>query len=245
MSKRRWVHFAFVSALVLGACGGGDIAQPGLGESENGRAYVARNASDGGTSHVNGACNSCSVDADCANRCPAPPVSGYIWCCAQSSCFTWPNECPPLTVGSGSGGRSMDSGSDAPPDDGGLFHAPTDCQPSGPHGGHRWQDLYSCYFGPVGNVSCAAMAGCHGQSGDRGTLASGFMCNPTSDACWRSMTMSIVATEAGADATMTLLYGVLCKSDGSGVMPPGCPNRLLTGDLARIAAWIRDGAPNN
>jgi hypothetical protein len=245
VSKQRLVVGFFVATGLPAACDGGEAARPGRLDATR----ASDNASDGsrsesGTSFDSGGtCNSCSVDTDCTNGCPNPPRSGYIWCCGLGTCFTWPNECPPLAVDAGSG--PPDSGSDALPDDGGLLNASPDCQPSGAHGGHRWQDLYNCYFGPTGNVSCGSVTGCHHLSGDPSAIASHFVCNPTSDACWQSLTTSSALSSAPSDPTMALFYIVLCKSNGSGVMPQGCPLRLLTGDLARITAWMQEGAPNN
>jgi len=140
---------------------------------------------------------------------------------------------------------SMDSTTDAPSDDGGLLNPSSDCQPSGAHGGHRWQDLYACYFGPTGNVSCGGMVGCHSQPNDPGSQASNFVCGPTLVACWQNMRASLIPSGAPSDPTMSALYTVLCKTDGSGIMPRFCPVRLMTGDMARIAAWLQEGAPND
>jgi hypothetical protein len=252
MPKRRHLAVAFFlgAGLPAAACSTGDVARP----AANDAASVRGNASDAGNPgesetsfEAGGTCNSCSVDTDCRTYCAPPALRGYVWCCGYGTCFNWANACPPLSVdgGNASDGGPLDSGSDAPPDDGGLLNATTDCQPAGAHGGHRWQDLYACYFGPTGNVSCGSAAGCHSQSSDQGSIASNFVCNPTSDACWQSLTTSIVAPDAASDPTMARLYSVLCKSDGSGAMPQGCPTRLLTGDLARVAAWIQAGAPND
>jgi hypothetical protein len=238
---------SILAAAFLGACASGDVARPGPRDAP----VAIGNPSDGGggderavSSDTGGACNSCSVDTDCRNACPAPSMSGDVWCCGYGLCFTWARACPPLGVAAADGG-SLESGPDGPPDDGGLLNAPGDCQPTGVHGGHRWQDLYNCYFGPRGNVACGSAASCHGQSSDPGALASHFVCGPTSDACWQSLTTLTVPPDGGSDPTMARLYAVLCKSDGSGIMPQGCPERLLTGDLARIAAWIQGGAPND
>lgn len=112
------------------------------------------------------------------------------------------------------------------------------CQPGGANGGNRWQDLYACYFGPTGVVSCEGMADCHGAADQTGSKASLFVCNPGADPapCWQSMTSALVMTK--------ILLPVLCKS-GGGLMPKNCPHRLEPGDLARITAWIQAGALNN
>jgi hypothetical protein len=50
---------------------------------------------------------------------------------------------------------------------------------------------------------------------------------------------------SGAPPTTAPIYTILCKTDGSGLMPRFCPVRLQSGDMARIAAWIQEGAPDN
>jgi hypothetical protein len=137
------------------------------------------------------------------------------------------------------------------------------CQPGGTNGGHRWQDLYACYFGPSGQASCAARSGCHGASidggpGDLGSKASSFVCGPSVDACWQGMTKNGPVPKGGtADWTTTTLYVRLAKPDGSGNMPRMpcaladqvlCPASFVfqRADLDRIAAWIQvDNAADN
>jgi hypothetical protein len=236
VTKGAWFSRFVLSPALLAACGAdGSSTRPrdaGDAESETG--------SDAG-----GTCSSCSLNSDCQNGCGRPAFAGYVWCCGSGVCYTWANACPPPAKDAG---RSItvpvvDSG---PPDDGGLFDASADCQPGGARGGHRWQDLYACYFGPTGNVSCGSATGCHSIATDRGALTSHFVCNPTSSACWQSLTTAmLLVTDGGIDPTTARLYTVLCKSDGSGLMPLDCPSRLWSGDMARIAAWIQQGAPNN
>lgn len=129
-----------------------------------------------------------------------------------------------------------------------FLDASSACQADGGNGGHRWQDLYACYFGPVGVASCGSMAQCHGTPDDTGSLSSGgFVCSPTDQTgCWQSMTSVLVPAGSAASPTMTQLYFALRKTDGTGSMPL-IPLSLVfqTGDMARIEAWIEAGAPNN
>lgn len=237
----------FLNGFIIGlgvmlACDAGDVARPSdLGASANGG--DGGNGESGAALRAAAGCASCSVDSDCQNGCGRPPFSNYVWCCSAGTCYTWPNSCPSMAMDAAR--NVQDSAPDGPPDDGGLFNPTSECQPGGAHGGHRWQDLYACYFGPTGNVSCGATAGCHTQASDQGTKASNFLCGPTSSACWQSLSAWLLPTDAATVPTMTLLYTVLCKSDGSGLMPRFCPVRLWSGDMARIAAWIQEGAANN
>jgi hypothetical protein len=122
------------------------------------------------------------------------------------------------------------------------------CAPDASHGGHRWQDLYTCYFGGTGIAACGTMSGCHGNPSDEGVLSSdGFMCDPAdAGACWQSMTSVLVPDGSASDPVDTTLYTALRKTDGTGSMPL-VPVSLVfqTGDMARISAWITSGAPNN
>lgn len=142
------------------------------------------------------------------------------------------------------------------------------CQASLASGsGHRWQDLYACYFGPTGKASCASQGICHGAPDQLGAQFSSFVCGPSKDACWQGMTAagSIVPAGGTKDGTETILYGSLRKQDGSGLMPcspvitplpDGGANTTCGGsaagnyvftpdDLARIVAWIQEGAQDN
>jgi hypothetical protein len=150
--------------------------------------------------------------------------------------------------GAGAPEASLDGGLEGAPDSGpGFLDASSDCRPDGGHGGHRWQDLYACYFGGTGVASCGSIAMCHGTATDNGTATTGFLCSPTdSTGCWQS-TVAVLLPEGGTpDPTTTLLYTTLRKTDGTGSMPL-LPSTLVfqTGDIARIVAWIDAGAPNN
>ena len=115
------------------------------------------------------------------------------------------------------------------------------CSNGGPHSGNRWQDLFYCYFGPMGAASCGGQgSACHGTPDGLGVAASGgLVCPPVSDPtpCWQK----IHGTIGGSG-----LYVTVCKFDhSSGTMPKGCTYLFQESDLARIQAWIQQGAPNN
>jgi hypothetical protein len=241
------IHGFFFGLVVVLACDAGDVARPGnlgangQGDDGGGRGEGAGEAAAG---EAAAGCTGCSLDSDCQRGCGQAPYSNYVWCCSAATCYPWPNSCPAIAMDA-AGGDAQDSAPDGPPDDGGLFDASGECEPTGTHGGHRWQDLFACYFGPTGVASCGSTSGCHSQATDPGTRASNFLCGSTSTACWQSLTTWLLPADAASDPTATLLYTILCKSDGSGLMPRFCPIRLWTGDMARIAAWIQAGAPND
>jgi hypothetical protein len=144
------------------------------------------------------------------------------------------------------------AGDGGAPSDAAFLDAPGACQPGGSQGGHTWADLYACYFGPAGVVSCESQSICHGAADQQGARSSDYVCGPTQNDCYQGMLAgSLVTMSTTADPTASLLYTVLCKDPsagmGPGQMPLGCPpgTWLLPGDLARIGAWIKEGAPNN
>jgi hypothetical protein len=113
------------------------------------------------------------------------------------------------------------------------------CSNGGAHSGNRWQDLYYCYFGPTGVASCGGQgSACHGTPNGLGVSASDFVCAPSPDPtpCWGKLN----ATIGGPG-----LYVTICKSNGGGTMPKGCTYVFQPSDLARIQAWIQQGAPDN
>jgi hypothetical protein len=136
----------------------------------------------------------------------------------------------------------------------GFLVSSSPCQPSGGSGGHTFTDLYTCYFGPMGAVSCEAQSTCHGAPDQQGAVSSKYVCAPTQGDCYQGMMAGgLITAGSNADPTTSLLYIVLCKADPSspggftGLMPKNCPpgSWLQPGDLARIGSWIKEGAPNN
>jgi hypothetical protein len=132
----------------------------------------------------------------------------------------------------------------------------TDAGSDGPAAG-RWQDLYASYFGPDGQANCSQGTGaCHSVSSDLGVATSGFVCGPTSDSCWHGMNQglaghaALVPAGGASDAAQTLLWAALYKAKPSGGtvsnnMPQNLTYMFTSADLARIAAWIQAGAPEN
>lgn len=136
--------------------------------------------------------------------------------------------------------------------------------------GHRWQDLYACYFGPTGKASCASQGVCHGAPDQAGAAYSSFVCGPSKDACWQGMISSLVPPQGATDGTKTILYFSLRKQNGTasaamGNMPcspvtmpaddggtkvtcslsAGANYAFTADDLARIVAWVQEGAQDN
>jgi len=124
-----------------------------------------------------------------------------------------------------------------------------------------WTELYGSYFGPSAPSSCTAVAnGCHMSIGDLGVQGSGYLCGATQDSCWMGITSSAipssfsapVPTGGSAHPTTTILYKSLHPAgvQTAGQMPlsaadGGTGYEFTPLDLARIAAWIEQGAANN
>lgn len=128
------------------------------------------------------------------------------------------------------------------------------------NGGHTWQDLYICYFGPTGKAGCAGTAQCHGDPSQAGAITPPgfFVCGATRESCWYGMTHANCpdaalpgtcrAAVTGTDATSTVLWGRLRGASGPGAhnMPNSSGAYTFTSDdLARISAWIQEGAQDN
>jgi hypothetical protein len=110
------------------------------------------------------------------------------------------------------------------------------CSPGGAHSGNGWGDLYACYFGPTGKASCGGQTQCHSTDAGTGAGATYFVCGPSQEACWQGM----------SKVNPVLLHGALRHSDGTGgLMPKYSSVGFTPADLARIEAWLQQGAPNN
>jgi hypothetical protein len=159
---------------------------------------------------------------------------------------------------SGSGASSgtiadVDAGSSPDPDAG--VPEIDQCPDASPEG--HWPDLYNCYFGPTGIANCGSAAGCHDVANDDGTAGSGFLCGHSADDCWMGMNTSLLAgmlpiaegPDGGfADPTTSTLWSALRKTSGQGQdnMPVAPATVVFSSpDMARIAAWIQRGAPND
>jgi hypothetical protein len=141
---------------------------------------------------------------------------------------------------------ASDAGDPGTGDDGSdAAHLPPVCVPGGAHSGSRWQDLYSCYFGPTGIANCALNSSCHINDP---SAAGAWVCGPSSDACYQGAISSGVVPDGGAmDPTMTTFYTALRTSDGFGGTMPLQPADVsfTPADMMRIATWIQSGALNN
>jgi hypothetical protein len=145
---------------------------------------------------------------------------------------------------------------------------------NGDAGAATFTSLYADFFGPSGQATCTAQAGCHGTAGASGAQTSGFVCGQTKESCWEGMTKGINPVDAGGpvvcvgicpqntsftcptDPTKQTLYGGLHKVQAAGLnnMPcssvPVCrasqsPYTFTQDDLARISTWIQQGAQDN
>jgi hypothetical protein len=144
-----------------------------------------------------------------------------------------------------------------PPNASSLDAGGSGADDTGPDGGTRWQDLYATYFGPTGRANCSQARGaCHTSESDLGFATSGFVCGATRDSCWQGMTQGLdagypVLVPAGAtDPATTPLWEALYKGAPSGGamnnnMPQTLNYTFSASDLARISAWIRNGALND
>jgi hypothetical protein len=123
-----------------------------------------------------------------------------------------------------------------------------------------WTELYDTYFAPTAQASCTAIAGeCHGATGELGTVGSGYICGTTKDSCWAGMMTSslpaypaLLPSGGSTSPTTTVLYKALhpVGVGTAGQMPlnaadGGAGYEFTPLDLARIAAWIDQGALND
>jgi hypothetical protein len=121
-----------------------------------------------------------------------------------------------------------------------------------------WTELYDSYFGPTGVATCSVGSGCHAGVNDLGAMGSGFVCGMTGASCFAGLTstalpvsFSAIVPEGGTTApTMTTFYKGLDGAGFGGVMPltgpdGGAGHKFTKADLARIAAWIDQGAQDN
>jgi hypothetical protein len=126
-------------------------------------------------------------------------------------------------------------------------------------GAVTWTDLYTDYFGPTGPASCTAVAaGCHLSAVDLGAKSSGYVCGASKESCWAGITSSAstaypppVPDGGSSSPETTVLYENLRQAgSAAGTMPlssadGGMGYTFTALDLARIAAWIQQGAAND
>lgn len=103
--------------------------------------------------------------------------------------------------------------------------------------------LYRDFFGPGGAASCAGSS-CHSQGGG-GTFA--FTCGTDKGECATSA--AVLATnnvdgERTTDFRASRLFRIVRKQDG-GRMPQGSDFVFDEAALARIEAWVKNGAKND
>jgi hypothetical protein len=96
---------------------------------------------------------------------------------------------------------------------------------------------------------------CHQAKGDSGVTimpVSGFVCGTTAAECYQGMmtaTPPLISASYTADPTKAPLYMALFTGGTPGLTSDNMPQSGLEtfspSDLALIAQWIKDGAPNN
>jgi hypothetical protein len=151
---------------------------------------------------------------------------------------------------------------------------PLTIDPCQDHTGSTWTDLYACYFGPAGRASCGGVGGCHGSPADYGSTY-GFICGATQESCYKGFTGYLKDAFTGDSGTpaksaqltagnlRVVVNGQLVP--GTGAMPCniqfesdggldglnacrvglGDMYNFSSDDMARIQAWIDEGALNN
>jgi hypothetical protein len=113
--------------------------------------------------------------------------------------------------------------------------------------GHSWSELYSDYFGNP-RASCAGNGTCHGDENQAGAQDSNFVCPANDkDDCYTSMTSpltELISTTHPSESALT--NSVLRHASANvGNMPKNPAYAFSDADLARIQAWINDGALND
>lgn len=120
-----------------------------------------------------------------------------------------------------------------------------------------WTYLYKTYFGsPVMYVGCgSAQQICHQAKADSGVTIipiSGFVCGTTAAECYQGMTTAtppLISATYAANPTKAPLYLALFTGGTPGATSDNMPQTGLyaftPSDMALIAQWIKNGAPNN
>ncbi len=114
--------------------------------------------------------------------------------------------------------------------------------------GATWTDLWRDYFGPTGAASCTD-ASCHGSPSGAG-VRFGMLCVDQAG-CQESLHAKGVILPSDADAPEeSMFYKVLRRCDAQdqtlGTMPQRPSSYTFSPtSLARIATWLRNGAPND
>lgn len=135
-------------------------------------------------------------------------------------------------------------------DDGKVAQAPEDLLDAG--SGTTWTDLYRDLFGPTGGASCAGNGPCHGSAEESGASGShGYVC-ASREGCRESMlsleTGLVQASDSTAPEKSTLVATLRRRSAKGGIvgtMPKRSEYVFSHDSIARIEAWIRNGAPDD
>jgi hypothetical protein len=118
--------------------------------------------------------------------------------------------------------------------------------------GTTWTALYRDFFGPTAPASCAGSGACHGSSEASGADGSnGYVC-ASRDGCRASMlsveTGLVQASDADAPEKSTLVDVLRRRSANGGTvgsMPKSSTYVFSDESIARVEAWIRNGAPDD
>lgn len=145
------------------------------------------------------------------------------------------------SAGEDNGARSTENASD-----------PTEADGLDGGAGATWTDLYRDLFGPAAPASCAGSGACHGALEQSGAQASrGYVC-ATKESCRSSMLSSgtglIQPGDFAAPEKSKLVTALRRESASGGVvgtMPKRSTYVFSRQSIARIEAWIRNGAPND
>jgi hypothetical protein len=119
-----------------------------------------------------------------------------------------------------------------------------------------WANMYALYFGNPNTGGCGSLTlVCHQAAGDSGAMVppiSHFVCGKTAASCYAGMmsaTPPLVTAADAADPTKAYLFTVLATGGTAGMYTNNMPQTGLytfsASDVAFIATWIKNGAPNN
>ncbi len=108
-----------------------------------------------------------------------------------------------------------------------------------------WAGIYADFFAPTGKGSCAGDGTCHGAANEPGAVASNFVCGADKNACFESMTGASGLVDATNPAPPSGLESIIRKASGGGRMPLRSTVSFSIDDVARIRAWIKNGAKND
>ena len=128
-------------------------------------------------------------------------------------------------------------------------------------GDTTWRGIYRDYFGCRSKSSCAGSGACHDTATSPGTRQSNFICASV-DECYKTLTTSkspdkrfpnaLVEPKDVASPEAAYLFSVITFRTRDGTLVPnrGMPQlprdfAYTPDDIARMQAWIRNGAKND